>query len=420
MLWSAVFRPSHAIIASIAATAGIYAGLFALNGIFIPIAPPGSTLLSMAENLHPVLAMHATTEAMMDPSGGAWLTYLWVPQCGVILAATGVILWVCSVALRRVAARRAFGTSAPAAPATAAVAPVPVAELADAAPRHPVGVAAKIRRVSRWPVVWRELADPLVRGKTGTFVLLVVAITLTMVSYTHGFLDAYSSAAAHAYYTVAFASFGMVCTTVHSSVSIAREREARTLPALLATPLSARQILLGKGIGVAYQGMFPWLFLIGHVALFTMAGVLHPAAALHVSMLIVWPHVFLIGVGLYFSTRFRRSGSAIIASFSLIAGLWIVVPLGARAVRSLIPPSASTARAVCKVIGAAAVCGNPVVQIWVATIAAWREQDYLHLWPGGQSFGGATRTIFGSMLIYSGIGLLFAWRAGRRLRRDVF
>ena len=70
-----------------------------------------------------------------------------------------------------------------------------------------------------------------------------------------------------------------------------------------------------------------WGLLAGHVLLFVLVGYIHPVALVHLAILVIWLTCFVTSAGLYFSVRFARTTSAVVASFALFLGLWALGPI---------------------------------------------------------------------------------------------
>ena len=134
-----------------------------------------------------------------------------------------------------------------------------------------------------------------------------------------------------------------------------------------------------------------WILLGGHLLIFMAVLYVHPIALLHLAMVAAWTVLFLTGTALYFSSRLRRTTSAVMATFSTVVVLWLVVPL---------------------LLGAA-VHGaddawhatNPLVQ--AAVVAAGGTYDDHRLgsydWPVGPlPVGETTVVVFASTLAFSG------------------
>jgi ABC-2 type transport system permease protein len=107
----------------------------------------------------------------------------------------------------------------------------------------------------------------------------------------------------------------------------AAEKEARTWPVLLATPLENRAITRGKAIA-AFRRNVPLLLLyiiLFFISNFKMAGIMNFPIVLLTIALNLLPLassiLFVIGSGLYFGTRFRTTTTAVAAA----VGLYLVI-----------------------------------------------------------------------------------------------
>jgi ABC-type transport system involved in multi-copper enzyme maturation permease subunit len=249
---------------------------------------------------------------------------------------------------------------------------------------------------------------------------LAIAIIALLITYgtCENYLD---QAFTQMSYVLMFTVIGSIFTMVLSATSITTEKEARSWPILLATSMDDWHILLGKAIGVFRRCLPIWLLMAGHISLFICIKYIHPVAILHIPIFITGLVVFLTGTGLYFSARFKRTTSAVIASFALALTLWAVLP----AVLGLVSVFTQDYDAVGDLVSA-----NPAAQITILMEGAggkWNAQaGFSNLnfnWPGGSSWHKVwptTGLVIIYMLIYTATGVLFAWRAKCRFRRNVF
>ena len=218
-----------------------------------------------------------------------------------------------------------------------------------------------------------------------------------------------------------FMLIGLIFNMVLSATSITSEKESRTWPILLATSMNDWQILLGKAVGVFRRCLPIWFLLAGHILLFVSVRYIHPIAIVHVFMLVAGIVVFLTGSGLYFSSRFKRTTSAVVANFALVVVLWVVVPalLGV----------ATIARGGGEVFEAY-VSANPVIQASTIMGGAGGERNAKtklsgleYNWPPSIHSEGIYMTtciLLVTTLIYISAGLLFAWRAKCLFRHNIF
>jgi ABC-type transport system involved in multi-copper enzyme maturation permease subunit len=279
-----------------------------------------------------------------------------------------------------------------------------------------------IRRVTDSPVLWRELRAPMIQGAEGRNSIIGLAIAIIALLITYGTCEHYlDEAFTQMSYVLMFTVIGSIFTMVLSATSITTEKEARSWPILLATSMDDWHILLGKAIGVFRRCLPIWLLMAGHISLFICIKYIHPVAILHIPIFITGLVVFLTGTGLYFSARFKRTTSAVIASFALALTLWAVLP----AVLGLVSVFTQDYDAVGDLVSA-----NPAAQITILMEGAggkWNAQaGFSNLnfnWPGGSSWRKAwptTGLVIIYMMIYTVAGVFFGWRAKCRFRRNVF
>ncbi|MCP4450143.1 MAG: ABC transporter permease subunit, partial [Planctomycetes bacterium] len=126
--------------------------------------------------------------------------------------------------------------------------------------------------------------------------------------------------------TILFLVIGLLGSIFLSATTITSEKETRSWPILLSTPLSDWPILVGKAVGTFRRCLPVWGFLIVHVVLFVLLGYIHPAALIIMPTILVWVVVFLSGTGLYFGTRASKTSVAVISNLALVLALWLIVP----------------------------------------------------------------------------------------------
>lgn len=160
----------------------------------------------------------------------------------------------------------------------------------------------------------------------------------------------------------------------------------------------------------------------GHILLFVLVRYIHPIAIVHVSMLVAGIVVFLTGSGLYFSSRFKRTTSAVVTTFALAVVLWVVVP-------SLLGMVASITRE--NNVFGTYLSTNPVIQAYTIMNGAGGERNARtklfgleYNWPlslqHSEGIYSTTCILMVTTLGYICLGLLFAWRAKCRFRRNIF
>ncbi len=380
--------------------------------------------------VNPFVAMQLISIEQVGATSGPAAWY-WPVHCLTMLAlSAGLLAWTTRI-VRRVALRVALGEDLSRrrrrkkqAPAT----PPPPPPAGGGAPPSPPRAAAdtnitagSIRRVKGRPIVWKELRTPLVetRGKTvvGTIIALLVLGGTYLVCLGHDILD---EDFVHVVYVNLFVGVGLLFSGVMSATTISSEREAGTWEALLATPLTATQLLWGKAVGVFRRCLPIWGLLAAHVLVFSVAGLIHPVAILHLALLVAWVVCFFAGSGLVFSIRLKRTTTAVVANIALGAVLWWLVPM----VTGILAMGAVDAIELILV-------ANPFVQATVITAgavgeanatSALRQLEYSWptMWTGGHTAGWAGSTVMLAIvgMVYAVVGGLFFLSARNALRRS--
>jgi len=214
-------------------------------------------------------------------------------------------------------------------------------------------------------------------------------------------------------YVIIFASFGILFTMVLPATCITSEKESRAWPILLTTTVSNWEILWGKFLGALRRCSVAWLLLFAHVLLFTLFGTIHPLGIVQLGILVAWITIFLCGTGLYFSTRFKRTTTAVVANVALVAGLWAIIPL-------LLGLTLAVARGDGDLLELY-MDMNPFVHAVVITAATAGRgglDSYQWIQGGVRDVGSAMAWIMFAFIVYVGVGMAFLARAWSRLRRN--
>jgi len=261
--------------------------------------------------------------------------------------------------------------------------------------RWRVQATGPIRRVEGSPVLWKELRIFAVSqgrhllGGYGAPIILAGLIVLAVIAI--GWLGGGNLSSMIAGGMLACA----VGLHIGSAVGLAgiaatmvpKEREARTLPVLLTTPLDDGRIVRDKAIAAFRQGL-PALVVLGamlFISVFCLMALAHRVRLLPVvygagvylvCLLGMLP--FLIGLGLYCGVRFQTTAAA-------RGGTFAVVLVG--------------------------VMGFSFVAIWLV---------FTLVRSGSQAWLVGAAILVGFALAGAGLGLFFLYAAARRLRRDIF
>ena len=377
-------------------------------------------------SLNPFSSIMALTGQMLSPSKLRVFSLPW--HCGIMLGLSVLVLSRAVAVVRRVALQQAVGQH------ESARKKVREKEGRSILPSHlptfspSIRAASSVRRVTGPPVVWKELRAPFIEGidSRNSYIGLAMAVVALVFTYVAGAaahsLDAEFT---HIAYVLLFVFIGGLINVVFAATRITTEKESQSWSLLLATPLSDWDILLGKAISAFRRCVPLWGLLAGHIVLFTLAGYIHPAALVHLLLLVIWLTCFITGAGLYFSSRFTRTTSAVVAGFALAAGLWIVGPILAGLVSVMGGEN--------DVIGTY-LWIHPAAQIQLILTGATGLQNAEMSWASlsyatGAVFHSGRETMGVSMVtcilarvaaLYIVAGLLFFWRAQCCLRKRVF
>ena len=258
----------------------------------------------------PFMALLARTETMVRGSSGANASASLLWHCLTILALAAVIL-----ALSVWKVRRAAFVGPAGAPRAAKVRD----QQWGGAPRRQTSQA--IRRVKGAPVVWKELCTPLFHARReavfhGMLWLSVAAFILVMVVFFRPHV--YGSF----FIPIAILQLLFVIRLgVAAASAISREREAHTWPILLTTPLSDKEIVKGKIIAAFRRSL---TLLIPLLVLYLLAALLGPTyqfgrvlLVLTIGASLAGSVVFLLGAGVYLSTRLKTTAGAVASTLGV-------------------------------------------------------------------------------------------------------
>ncbi|MCF7955041.1 MAG: ABC transporter permease subunit [Phycisphaerae bacterium] len=269
---------------------------------------------------NPYFSMGINT-SMIENRAAVPFFFSWPLACSLILAfAAGLIAFSVNQ-VRNVARRQASGR------ANAVPRPAPVSNNSGTAKPTDQPYQSKIRTVKYSPVLWKEMRSPLL-GKGKVKVMYIVGIIISLIpilivyaigAHEGGLDDRYF----HMFMVTVFMSVGCLFTLILPATCITSEKESRSWHLLLATTLSGWQIVFGKAIGSFRRCMPAWCFLFGHVIVFTLCGFIHALALLQMIIIVGGMCALLTGSGIYFSTLFKRTTTAVIMNIIFAAVIWL-------------------------------------------------------------------------------------------------
>ena len=361
MFFSILFRWAFvSILMSMGALAAFYGLVPLIVGLFVTAMRLHDneflgSLLTLLANYNPVTMMFFLTFEMLEP--GQFLRgapksffFAWWVNCLISLGLASLILAACVAMVRRVGLRMVAGatgagpSSAAAIAASAGPALAPVLEALDtpatASPAAPAFATAawtppparrvRVREIKGSPIIWRELRSTWLKRSVLFWVLTGVGFWLLLLIYA---LVAWAEHSAftrndgHIGFIVVYTIIGALATCVLAATNITSEKESRSWELLLCTPLGDWHILLAKFVGALRRCVPLWLLPIAHILLFSLAGLCHVALLPMYLLIAGGMVVLLVGAGMYFGSRFRRTTTAVMLNIALALGLWAALPL---------------------------------------------------------------------------------------------
>ncbi len=402
----------------------IIAGIF--GHILISILVFGNSI-SNSPILHaflyfnPIGTMSINTLIMLSPSS-ATTFYFWPVHCIIMLILSALILAFSVKVVRKVALRQILGELDLFSRLRLSFAKDKKNKLEE--------YTGSIREVAGPPVFWKEIRKPLIQGIDRTnnkigFVVTIISLFMTyLVCYASNCLK---EGFVHTLYVVMFFIIGIIFNIVLSVSCITSEKESSAWPILLITPLSDWQILFGKALSIFYKCLPVWLLLAAHVILFTIVGYIHPIGFLQISIVLTGLIVFLTGFGIYLSSLYKKTTWAIISCFVTILFVWVFVPIIVSIISSIFGLTSFY-----RSFSGLYYYLNPFVQIGAIMDAVGGNgnadlslTELRYHWSNFSLLGNfskvypTTKLLFYIMIFYSSFGVLFAWLAKRRFRKNI-
>lgn len=372
-----------------------------------------NTLFFVISMSNPYFTMAFNTIKMLEPrSAGSIPSIPWLLHCGVMLAVSALILFISIVRVRKVALRQVTGQLG-----LSRRKRRPVKNNNTASIDHQESITT-IRHITGPPVLWKELRLPILgRRKIATCLVGGLSlILLLLIYYLCGRENMLVDEGTHISFVLIAFGLGLLSTVVLSATCITSEKESRSWPLLLATTLDDKAILIGKWAGILRRCLPAWIWLLGHVIIFSLAGFIHPVAILQIGCMAIGTLIFLSGSGLYFGSRFKHTTTAVTMNFALTISLWVILPILMAMMGELFRGSRYPVELYMDT--------NPfvhVVAILEATVGHMRKYQWFS-YHGGNSRNIVESTIW-IVACASGyilLGLLFALRAKSRFRRHIF
>ncbi|MHC4323044.1 MAG: ABC transporter permease [Planctomycetota bacterium] len=278
--------------------------------------------------VNPFIAMGFVTRNMVNPAS-AGLALSWPLHCVIMLGFSTLLLTFSTFCVRRAGLRQATGQAG--------------MFLSRRERRKADGklktktifhtVSGRIRPVKGPPIIWKEIVQLWIKSsRLGAILTAILAVFILVFAYGYcAYKDILGHEETHIFFISVFFFFGLFRTATSAATSITSEKEAQTWPILLTTPLTEKNIVFDKIIGACLGGWAFWLLLVAHILVFSLTGVIPPAAVLPLGLLIVSSILLVSAVGVFFSSCFKRSSISatinLILFFSFTAPVCCPLPL---------------------------------------------------------------------------------------------
>lgn len=213
-------------------------------------------------------------------------------------------------------------------PAQPAAPPQPAEERASTLKAH----ASRI--VGDHPVLWRELRLPLLSSGRNRIALYAILAAALVAYYLwvyriseYSFSHAFSEQGYNVVPTIIPLLLALLVSGFMTTSAITGERESRTLDVLMTSPLTPRQIVLGKYFGSLRRQWLAPAFILTHCVFICLLGWLHPVGVAIILLTTLGPVALFTATGLMYSVVLARTTAAGVLNLLTILGLYAGVPL---------------------------------------------------------------------------------------------
>ncbi len=267
---------------------------------------------------------------LMTTVGRFGFSVQWVWNVVLHLGAAGLLVTWSAIILRRLARKEGGEVTGPPSSTLPAFPVAMPSETAAPLPIAPQAIPATriSRSVDDNPVLWREVRRPLIGKKSLQVACGVLVVLLLLISYmAMASSNDLGQWEAQIGYAFVFNGLLWLVVSVISATAIAQEKESDTWTLLLATPLSARQIVLGKFVGLVRRLLWPFALIALHFVIFALCGLISWSAVACVLWIMISFNSVWLALGLYLSLRCKKVTFAVIVNLLVPIFFYAVVPL---------------------------------------------------------------------------------------------
>lgn len=318
LMFSIWQRRSPSIVFFALCTVAVVTGAPWMAAMLYDYASGGNVPETLLHLLTPYAQMLVLSPEFMGNSSVAQVRSYWLVSVGYNLAVTSGVVLFSMFVLRGVLRREAAG-GAPQGAIARFVAPgvEPDSAVRNAAERD-------AREVGDAPIFWREVRQGAMGSANKTFAACCLGVLILLALYATAGMDHTGLTATIAVITAMALAMQAALTTPSA---ISSERDAGNWGVLLTTPVTGRQVVLGKVAGAARRlWMLPALLLL-HTIVVVAFGWLHVVAALHMLLLLAGLVTMLAGTGICLGLFCKRGITASVVNMSIPIILYVGLPV---------------------------------------------------------------------------------------------
>lgn len=272
--------------------------------------------------INPFMLMLSMT-ATMHSASGVIDTGVWLWPCAAMLGLSAIVLMWSSICVRKAGLRQITGQAGMF---------LTRKERRIAAKKQRMIysntlISGKIRDIKWPPIIWREVANPLLKqNRIGYVFGIGLAVTLLIAAYGLCiYFGVLTSPGTQIVFALIYYFIALVRTSTFASTSITSEKESRTWPILLTSPLTGKEISFQKIIGSCLRAWPYWSLLVTHLFVFILLGTISVLIIIPLSLLFASSVLLVSAIGVMFSSICKRSSTS--SSLNIISFLLFVSPV---------------------------------------------------------------------------------------------
>ena len=271
--------------------------------------------------INPFILMERMTRNMMSP-GVSVVIEPWLVHCVIMLVLSLAVLFFSASCVRKAGLRQITGQGG-------LLLTRKERKIADKKIKmyRRSEALGQIRDINWPPVIWREISNPLIKtGRISTVINIVLLVIALIIIYS---LCIYKNVLTMPQTQIAFILIyfliGLIRTSANASTSITSEKEARSWPILLMTPMDAKEISMQKIIGSLMRAWPVWLLLVVHLFIFILFRVVSILVLIPLVPLVISSAFLFSSIGVLFSSVCKRSSTS--STLNTLTLFFVTVPV---------------------------------------------------------------------------------------------